>query len=55
MAEKRKVRTTFRPDLEVEVSEQEYTDLRRQDLIVEQEQDKPEPTRRAARRETEGN
>lgn len=32
----RKVHTTFEPDVELEVSEEEYTDLNRQGLLVEE-------------------
>jgi hypothetical protein len=32
---KRKVRTTMQPDSEIEVGEAEYTDLKRQGLLIE--------------------
>lgn len=37
---KRKIRTTLRPDVELDVTEQEYTDLSRQGLIAGE--DKPD-------------
>lgn len=35
MSETRKVRTTFQPDVELEVDDAEYLDLQRQGLLVE--------------------
>jgi hypothetical protein len=35
VSETRKVRTTFQPDVELEVGEAEYLDLQRQGLLVE--------------------
>jgi hypothetical protein len=35
VADKRKVRTTMQPDREIEVGEAEYTDLKRQGLLIE--------------------
>lgn len=53
------VRTTFRPDEDVEVGEAEYTDLKRQGLLVEQDEKETgeaapadeKPTRERARRD----
>ncbi len=45
----RKVRTTFRPDEELEVGPAEYLDLKRQGLLVEDEADTepaPEPEKK---------
>lgn len=36
-----KIRTTMRPDDEIEVSDAEYLDLRRQGLLVQDEDDNP--------------
>ncbi len=44
------VHTTFNPELELEVSDQEYLDLKRQGLLVKDDEDVPErPDRRASR------
>lgn len=56
-----KVRTKFRPDLEVEVSEHEARDLRNQGLLLVESdpeeatptETKPEPKARAKKTETE--
>jgi hypothetical protein len=66
--EKRKVRTTMQPDTELEVGEAEYTDLKRQGLLIETdetgqpvntpaepEQDNPEtPGQRTERKRATG-
>jgi hypothetical protein len=42
-----KVRTTIQPDVEVEVDEGELLDLKRQGLLIEDEQDKAESAKAA--------
>lgn len=42
------VRTTFRPDLEVEVDDAEYLDLQRQGLLVEEDANQDVPLATAA-------
>lgn len=48
-----KVRTTFRPDEEVEVTEGELLDLQRQGLLVE-DKEKAEPSKAKATEKKEG-
>jgi hypothetical protein len=49
-----KVRTTFRPDEEVEVTEGELLDLRRQGLLAEDPEKKAEPSQAKATEKKEG-
>ncbi|MGW5175905.1 hypothetical protein ACWERY_16275 [Streptomyces sp. NPDC004082] len=44
----RKVRTTMRPDEEIEVGDAEYTDLQRQGLLVEDDAHEDVPAETAA-------
>jgi hypothetical protein len=44
----RKVRTTFRPDLEIEVGDADYIDLQRQGLLVEEDAGENVPPATAA-------
>lgn len=47
-----KVRTTVNPDVEIEVGQAEYTDLRRQGLLVDTRATTAAGARRAAARQT---
>lgn len=46
------VRTTMRPDIEIEVGDAEHLDLRRQGLIAETQPATPEPASQPAAKKT---